>query len=137
MYPSPASAYRPQFTAQISNPNSQPTPPPHPQFTPHLSNSNLQPTPPPPPPSASALAYPHPQYPSHPNIPAVPYHGHPGQPPPFPQSTPYATPANAASTVNPQINNINGFLPVSTAIDRSIYRSMLFLRRIILITIAI
>lgn len=111
MYPSPASAYRPQFNAQISNPNSQPTPPPQPQFTPQLSNPNVQP----PPPSASTLTYPRPQYPSQPNIPAVSYPGHPGQPPPFPQTTPYA-----ASTTNPQINNINGFLPVSTIIDQSI-----------------
>jgi len=113
MYPSPASAYRPQVQQQQPQLIPQPT---YPQMT----NQNSQQ----PPPSSS---YPHPQYSNNLSTTATPntippstltYPGHPGQPPPFPQPMPYAMGGNIP---NQQTNNVNGSFPVSSIVDKLIF----------------
>jgi len=107
MYPSPASAYRPQVQ--------------QPQFIPQMTNQNSQsPLPPP------SSTYPYPQYSNNSNAtastnnilppPTATYPGHPGQPPPFPQPVPYGMGGSTASTMNPQMNNINGSFPVNISV---------------------
>ncbi|CAF2797756.1 unnamed protein product [Rotaria sp. Silwood2] len=109
MYPSPASAYRPQVQqTQIV-----------PQTTyPQMTNQNSQPLPPPPPPPSSTYPYPH--YNSNSNTSATTkttpylastYPGQVGQIPPLPQPMPYAMGGSTATTDNQQINNMNG--PIS------------------------
>jgi hypothetical protein len=92
MYPPPASAYRPQVQQpQMSNPNSQPSYPP-------------------------PSTYPYPQYNPNSNTasqPAPTYPGHPGQPPTFPQPTPYTMSGSTAGVTNQQNNNTNGQTSVS------------------------
>jgi hypothetical protein len=106
MYPSPASAYRPQ-TQQ-------------PQFIPQMTNQNSQsPLPPP------SSTYPYPQYSNNANTaastnnippPTATYPRPPGQPLPFPQPIPYGMGVSTAGTTNPQMNNINGSFPVNISL---------------------
>jgi hypothetical protein len=100
MYPSPATAYRPQLIPQVTNQHPQPPPPssstyPHPQYN---NNSNL---------AASANTIPQP---------TLTYPGHPGQPPPFPQPMPYAMGGSTTATVHQPMNNINAQFLVSITI---------------------
>jgi hypothetical protein len=115
MYPSPASAYRPQVQQQQQQPQLIP------QATyPQMTNQNSQL----PPPSSS---YPHPQYSNNLSATATPntvppststYPGHPGQPPPFPQPMPYAMGGNIPTQ---QMNNVNGPFSVSIIVDDFIF----------------
>ena len=93
MYPSPASAYRPQVQ--------------QPQFIPQMSNQISQ-SPPPPPPS-STYPYPYSNTAAVPNTAPIPTSTYPGQPPPPPM--PYAMGGATNGTPNQQMNHMNGPFP--------------------------
>jgi hypothetical protein len=103
MYPSPASAYRPQVQ--------------QPQLIPQMPNQNSQPP----------STYPYPQYSNNSNTAAaanttpLPPPTYPGQPPSFPQPMSYPMGGN---TTNQQMNNINGSFLVSSIVDRFNFNTM-------------
>ena len=106
MYPSPASAYRPQIQ--------------QPQLIPQISNQNSQPPP----------TYPYPQYNNNSNTAAntTPLSAptYPGQPPPMP----YATGGNTANATNQQVN---GSFSVSLLINKFNFNTISYFRIIIII----
>ncbi len=129
MYPSPASAYRPQVPQQ-------PQLIPQPTY-PQMTNQNSQPPPPPP---SHLSTYPHPQYSNHSAATAniIPpststYPGHPGQSLPFPQPMPYGMGGSTAGTSNQQINNINGPFLVNIIVDKLNFIRFFYCRTIIII----
>ena len=109
MYPpAPPSAYRPQ----VQQPQG---------LYPQATHPNA---PPPPPPST----YPQPQYQN-----SAPNNAYAAQPNSFPQTMPYPMGNNAASSLPPQTNNVNGFASVSESNWYDIRLSLIcvFFRRII------
>jgi hypothetical protein len=109
MYPSPATAYRPQ-----------------PQLIPQMTNQNLHPSspPPPPPPPTSTSSSNYPYYSHNSNAPTS---GHPGQPPFIPQPTPYAMGGSTTGATNQQNNNLNGPPSVSIKLNNKFVQFLFFI----------